>query len=115
MEDGSYQRYAKTGELLLQSAADAGCSRAAFVLAYDLFRRDRDREGRALMRKVADSTSDGLKAASFKALAIDAEWRLRDPGLALAYTKSALDIPEISERLRTELEKRCSRLEEKRR
>jgi len=46
-------------------------------------------------------------------MAKNAEWRLRDPALALRYTVSALETPDISENLRKELEKRRVRLEEK--
>jgi hypothetical protein len=54
-----------------------------------------------------------FRAAAYKWLAIDAEWRLGDSSLALGYTCTALTIPEISGSLRTALEKRRSRLEEK--
>ena len=65
------------GELLLKTAASAGCPRASVVMAKK------------------------------------AEWRLKDPALALAYTNSALAFPGLSEGLRNELEKRRGRLKEK--
>ena len=46
-------------------------------------------------------------------VAIDAEWRLKDTVLALKYTKSALANSELPDKLRSELEKRQKRLEEK--
>jgi len=46
-------------------------------------------------------------------MAKKAEWRLKDPALALAYTNSALAFPGLSEGLRNELEKRRGRLKEK--
>ena len=46
-------------------------------------------------------------------LAIDAEWRLKDPALALRYTESALKTPELPDKLKCDLEKRRTRLKEK--
>ena len=138
-DDKTHQRYAETGELLLQAAAENGWPRAVFTLGLDLFKNGRNQEGRALMLKItqeisdvnsdeselgADNFADGkftdgkfadafprnIKAAAFKALAIDAEWRLGDYMLALAYTRSALNFTEISGRLRKDLEKRQLRL-----
>jgi hypothetical protein len=48
-------------------------------------------------------------------LAKNAEWRLKDYGLALEYTDSALAASGISEELRENLERRRIRLERKRR
>ncbi|MCL2319391.1 MAG: ribonuclease H-like domain-containing protein [Treponema sp.] len=119
-DDESYQSHVKTGELLLETAVKHGYRRAAFVFALDLFKQGRSREGRALMLKTAeDSSGDedqipgSLKAAALRSLAIDAEWALCDSPAALEYTNSALEIPDISTRLRKELEKRRSRLMKK--
>ncbi|MCL2008685.1 MAG: ribonuclease H-like domain-containing protein [Treponema sp.] len=46
-------------------------------------------------------------------LAIDAEWRLRDPRLALHYVERALAAHELPDRLRDDLEKRHRRLKAK--
>ena len=43
-------------------------------------------------------------------LAINAEWKLKDPALALTYTESALASAEISVKFREEIEKRRQRL-----
>jgi len=103
------------GELLLKHAANNGCYRAAFMLALDYFRKDRIAEGRHLMKKTAadNSCQGSIRAAAFKSLAMDAEWRLGDLPLALEYTSSALAILDISGSLRKELEGRQLRLEGK--
>ena len=62
-----------------------------------------------LLKSAAES---GYPRAAVAA-AIDAEWRFKDPTLALKYTNAALANPEISGNLRQELEKRRSRLEGK--
>ena len=70
------------------------------------------------MKKIAEDSSrdekpDKLRAAALTSLAMDAEWRLGDFFLALSYTDSALNVPEIPVGLRKELERRRARLEEK--
>jgi uncharacterized protein YprB with RNaseH-like and TPR domain len=75
--DEAYRSCAKTGDLLLESAALNGSLKAAVLLA------------------------------------INAEWRLIDPVLALSYTKSALAFHGISCTMKDELEKRQKRLEGK--
>ena len=62
--------------------------------------------GNALLEEAA--RKGGGRAAH--ALAIKAEWQLKDPVLALAYTKTAIADPDISEGMRTVLEKRRDRL-----
>ena len=121
--DESCRNCAETGRLLLESAARNGFKRAAFTLALEHFKNGRVQDGRALMREIAEdeppaagassTVSNSLRAAARKSLAIDAEWRLNDPSLALQYTDSALALAGISTRLRKELEMRRSRLEEK--
>jgi hypothetical protein len=114
-DDESRQCCAETGELLLKSAAENGSRRAALALALDFFKKGQCREGRALLLKIAadasnDDTPDTIKTAALRSLAIDAEWRLGDHALALDYTNSALAVPNISESLRKELERRRVRL-----
>jgi len=110
-----YRNLAEAGERLLESAAKNGGQRAAFVLASDYFKNGRSGEGRALMEKITEDTSSplGLRIAAFRALAIDAEWRLRDIPLALRFTGNALALPEISVSHKAEFEKRRERLEGK--
>jgi hypothetical protein len=101
----------ETGELLLEAAARNGFTRAAYALALDCLRGGKAPEGRALMARLAEGS---LRAAALASLAIDAEWRLADPALALRYTNSALNVPEVRGSLRKKLEKRRERLESKR-
>ena len=110
-------REKETAENLLENAARKGYKQAAYNLAVNYFKNNRSKEGRLLMRKIAeegDSGSDsGLRAAALKALAIDAEWRLRDSKLALVYTNRALALGGLGEHHQTEMTKRLSRLEKK--
>jgi len=75
-----------------------------------VFGREEKKAGELLLETAA---KNGHPAAA-TAMAIRAEWRLKDPVLALTYTQSALENTEISERLREELEKRKERLMKKR-
>jgi hypothetical protein len=56
------------------------------------------------------AASGGLKAAAFRALAVDAEWRQKDPETALAHTASALALDCLTEGLREDLARRRERL-----
>ena len=67
------------------------------------------RTGELLLKNAAESGS--CRAAI--TLAIDAEWRLRDPALAHFYTLLALGNPALPENQREALEKRKNRLEKK--
>jgi len=69
--------------------------------------------GRTLLERAAGSGCQKASYTLLRDLAIDAEWRLRDPALALSYTESALAIPELPEGLMAELEKRQKRLMDK--
>ena len=116
-DDESYQRYKKTGERLLEAAARRGFPRAAYALALDYFKKGRGQEARLLLRNIAcdvkETIPGSLRAAAYKSLAIDAEWRLGDVPAALEFTGSALEINGLGSSLRSELEKRRGRLEEK--
>ena len=64
-------------------------------------------------RLLENAARNGHPRAAFvllRSLAIDAEWRLKDPSLALRYTESALTLTDISGSIRDELEKRRKRL-----
>lgn len=55
----------------------------------------------------------GLRGAAYRALAIDAERRLGDPGAALAWTLAALELEGLSPGARSQFELRRARLEGK--
>ena len=115
----------KLGNELLEKAAKKGWNRAAFVLGLNYFNEGLYREGRQFLQKIVkDNTVDlesrnnpgaPLKARAYKALAIDAEWRLRDNELALDYTSRALALEGLSGGFMGDLEKRKLRLTEKKR
>ena len=65
--------------------------------------------GEMLLKNAAEN---GYPRAAIVA-AIDAEWKLKDPALALNYTKYALGNKDIPESLKPGLEKRLARLERK--
>jgi uncharacterized protein YprB with RNaseH-like and TPR domain len=73
-------------EKLLEIAADRSCPRAAYVWAREILRRGKTAEGiKRLSLVIKGDAPKGLKAAACRTLAIDAEWRLADPQLALKY------------------------------
>ena len=65
-----------------------------------------EKTGQALLERAA---KNGCPRAAI-AMAVRAEWQLKDPALALAYTEDALANPDIPEALKSDLEKRQSRL-----
>jgi len=114
-DDDLYRNSLETGELLLNNAGRKGYPQAILALARSHFKKGRPGEGRSLLLHLAEDISmpDSHRAAAFKSLAIDAEWRLRDIPLALHYTESALAIPGMAPNLKNELEKRYERIEAK--
>jgi uncharacterized protein YprB with RNaseH-like and TPR domain len=116
----------KTGRILLTEAAARGYPRAAFVLARDLLRRREFEAGRMYLKKTArgdlsPETDNYTRAAAYRALAIDAEHRLGNWALALAYSDAALSLdvpasckgPGLPPKLREELVRRRDRLRKK--
>ena len=53
------------------------------------------------------------RASSYKYLAINAEWKEKNFSLALDYTRKALELSDLNDNCRYDLEKRLSRLERK--
>jgi hypothetical protein len=81
----------KTAGALLKTAADHGGHRARYLLGKDLLREGGGDEGRALLRRLARGTAPAaLRAAAYRVLAMDAEWRLRENGAALDHVEAAL-------------------------
>ena len=108
-----------TGGELLRAAAEEGYPRAAYAKAMDSFKEGRRDEGRRLLLSIAGSPesaalSPGLKAAAFRALAVDAEWRQNDAEAALAHTEAALALEGITDGLKGDLLTRRERLLKKR-
>ena len=66
--------------------------------------------GKTLLETAARNGHPRAALTHFRSLAIDAEWRLKDPVLALRYTESALALKDLSQSIRDELEKRRRRL-----
>jgi hypothetical protein len=105
------EAFRETGAALLAEAAARGQPRATFVLARDLFRLGRFESARSHLASVGRSgAAPALKAAALRALAVDAERRLRDPMRALEYTEAALELEGIGEGLRASLSRRRERL-----
>jgi uncharacterized protein YprB with RNaseH-like and TPR domain len=113
------------GSVLVKTAADRGCPQAAFAAALDCLNRGCSEEGRLMLRELAGPDwpagrragpgpvfppSGELRAAACRALAVDAEWRLRDRRGALKYTEAALEAGEIRESLKKDLFRRRQRL-----
>jgi uncharacterized protein YprB with RNaseH-like and TPR domain len=112
------------GAALIRAAADRGYPQAAFAAALDCLNRGSFEEGRRRLRELAGpdwpgeragpcpefSRSGELRAAAYRALAIDAEWRLKDREGALRYVEAALEGGEIRDRLKRDLFRRRQRL-----
>ena len=75
--------------------------------------QDYAKTGKLLLENAARNGHQRAAFTLLRSLAIDSEWRLRDYALALAYTESALALPEIPGNWREGLEKRRMRLEGK--
>jgi uncharacterized protein YprB with RNaseH-like and TPR domain len=110
---------AGTGAELLRIAAEEGYPRAAYARAMDSFKEGRAAEARRLLlaitgRPEGPALPPGLRAAAFRALAVDAEWRQADPETALARTEAALALEGLTEGLKGDLFKRRERLLRKR-
>ena len=69
--------------------------------------------GALLLKNAAKNGGQKAACALLKGLAINAEWQLKDPALALKYTDSALALPEILSGVKNDLELRRARLERK--
>jgi uncharacterized protein YprB with RNaseH-like and TPR domain len=104
----------ETGKSLLSEAAGPGRPLAALALARDLLRAGDYEAGLGHLRGIAAGDhSPSIKALACRALAVDAERRLRDLPLALSYTEAAPDAPALSRNLREDLARRRDRLAKK--
>jgi hypothetical protein len=99
------------GERLLSIAADRGCPRAVYLRARELFRRGRPEEGRTrLLALLEGNYPPETQAAACRALAVDAEWHLEDPPLALDFTERFLSLGKVPKALEGDMLKRRERL-----
>jgi hypothetical protein len=74
------------GARLLRAAGNPEYPRAALALARDLMGQGACADARGRLREVAGApVPEAFRAAACRALAIDAEWRLKDPGEALEW------------------------------
>jgi len=92
----------------------------AALKKYASFVSGREPENVKLRQTFAETAKILLETAALKGCpraaivaAMDAEWKLRNPALALTYVRAALEKPGISEGLQFDLEKRRTRLEKK--
>jgi uncharacterized protein YprB with RNaseH-like and TPR domain len=100
----------KTARRLME-AAEEEFPLAGYVLGLDLIRGGSAEEGRRRLRSLLNRTlSPALRSAVYRALAIDAEWRLRDRRAALGYTETALGIDGTGPAAREDLRSRRDRL-----
>jgi hypothetical protein len=106
---------AGAGRELLAAAAAEGRPRAALVLGLDLLRQGRADEARRQLLAVARGNPGGgadgpVRAAAYRALAVDAEWRRQAFGEALALVEEALLLEDLGEGQRRDLLRRGERL-----
>jgi hypothetical protein len=101
----------ETGAALLQAAATPAYPRAALAAALDLMEQGRYAAGRNQLRELTRSRCPNtFKAAAYRALAIDAEWRLQDIPGALAYVEAALSLGGLGEPVSQAFQHRGKRL-----
>ncbi|MFP3091437.1 ribonuclease H-like domain-containing protein [Treponema sp. TIM-1] len=100
----------ETGRKLLAVAAEEH-PRAALVFAQDLLRQGRAAEGRRRLLGIARGNyADPFRAAAYRALAVDAEWRRKVPGEALTLVEEALALADAGEGQRRDFLRREERL-----
>ncbi|MDR2069026.1 MAG: ribonuclease H-like domain-containing protein [Spirochaetaceae bacterium] len=100
----------ETGRKLLAAAAEEH-PRAALVFAQDLLRQGSGGEGRRRLLGIARGKyGDPFRAAAYRALAVDAEWRRKVPGEALALVEEALALTDAGEGQRRDFLRRGERL-----
>jgi uncharacterized protein YprB with RNaseH-like and TPR domain len=98
-------------ETLLAAAAEQSYPRAAYVWARELIRRGNGEEGaRRLLLITGGEAPRAVKAAAYRVLAMDAEWRLRDPRRALEYTELFFAPENVHPGLHVDMRKRRERL-----
>jgi hypothetical protein len=98
-------------EELMVLAVERACPKAASLWAAELFRRGRAEEGRTRFLALAEGEyPEEIRAAAYRALAVDAEWRLKDPALALAYTEYFFQQNYLRPRIKQDIIKRRERL-----
>ncbi|MDR3342406.1 MAG: ribonuclease H-like domain-containing protein [Treponema sp.] len=104
----------ETGRTLLEVAVAREYPKAALVMGLDMMRQDHYEAGRSrllqLIRMAHEACPDNLKAIAYRALAIDAEWHIRDRDAALAYVDAGLNLQEVREGMKRELCYRRDRL-----
>jgi hypothetical protein len=100
-----------TAEKLLETAAARGWPQARYFRGRDLL-QTRGSAGRKELAALAGETvlPAGLRAAAYRTLAVDAEWRLNDRKAALDFTEAALGLEGIGNRMREKLLRRRERL-----
>jgi uncharacterized protein YprB with RNaseH-like and TPR domain len=102
-----------TGINLLHLAVKQKYPRVSLVYAMDQLRGGNFNEGRKLLlRMITGSFPENIRAAAFRALAIDSERRLENIKEALEFARQGLEI-QLTESGRMEFEHRCERLEQK--
>ncbi|MDR0723026.1 MAG: ribonuclease H-like domain-containing protein [Treponema sp.] len=101
----------ETGSALLKAAATQAYPRAALVAALDLMEQGRYEAGRNQLRELTKGRyPNTFKIAAYRALALDAEWRLQDIPGALAYVEAALSLGELREPVSQAFQHRRERL-----
>jgi hypothetical protein len=112
-EKGTGPGLRETAEELL-AAAGKDHPEVTYIQGLDLIRDGSLREGRRRLRSLLGGTiPPRVRAAAYRTLAVDAEWRLRDLKAALDYVGAALDLDVIGEGLKTEFRRRRDRLNQK--
>jgi len=103
----------KTGQLLLNCAAEKGGGRAALVLALQLLRTGSPEKGRHILSAlVSRAYPVSIQVSALRYLAIDSERYCRDYASALKHVNAALDL-DLTESQRNDFEHRKNRLLEK--
>jgi uncharacterized protein YprB with RNaseH-like and TPR domain len=109
-----YEKLRITGNELLRRAAESNFPHAAFVCAQDQIWKGNYEEGRKSLLKIIKSPfPENIKAAAFRALAIDSERRLKDIDEAKGFVRLAMELEQAGAVWQKEFEKRKERLEKR--
>lgn len=112
-----YHMLERLDTLLVDSAIAKRLPRVLFLRARELRSQRKWEESRALLKILVHGIESPVPqmvvALASRLLAIDYEWRLKEPKISLEYVESALSQKELPQSLRIDLFKRKIRLEAK--
>jgi len=106
-------RLGESGKKLLHFAAERECPRAQLLYAKTLLKAGKCAEGRKWLLKAASADNPPVRAAAFRALAIDSERRMKNAAEALELTERGMSQLPPDSSIWPEFDRRSQRLRKK--